>query len=176
MVLADAEIKWFISSFPREDQALGPLAPHRLLSSFLFIQNKAAHFDRGPISRSPTSDNNMINTSTHIARTARTLTSGLGLLLILLFFLSHAPTACATGCFKADGSTSHDDEWPCDPDADTSLCCGAADYCLGSVMCLDTGSDNRLSLQGCTNSSWPDACNPVCPGTSAFWAPFSLER
>lgn len=87
-------------------------------------------------------------------------------LCLLLLLLGHVPAASATGCFKADGSTSHDDEWPCDPDADTSLCCGAADYCLGSVMCLDTGTDNRLSLQGCTNSSWPEACNPMCPGTS----------
>lgn len=89
-------------------------------------------------------------------------------LLLFVLILSHVPTASTTGCFKADGSTSHDDEWPCDPDADTSLCCGATDYCLGSVMCLDTGADNMLSLQGCTNSSWPEACNPMCPGTSEY--------
>lgn len=77
----------------------------------------------------------------------------------------------ATGCYMSNGSASIDEQWPCNPSAEASICCGVLDYCLGSVMCMDTSADNKLSVQGCTDSAWPAACNPICPGMSTSFVP-----
>lgn len=77
----------------------------------------------------------------------------------------------ATGCYMSNGSASIDEQWPCNPSAEASICCGVLDYCLGSVMCMDTSADNKLSVQGCTDSAWSAACNPICPGMSTSFVP-----
>lgn len=69
--------------------------------------------------------------------------------LLPLFFTS----AVATGCYMPNGSASIDEQWPCNPNAEASICCGVLDYCLGSVMCMDTSADNSFSIQGCTDST-----------------------
>lgn len=95
-------------------------------------------------------------------------------LLLVAFYSIPILLIEAKGCYTPDGSASDDSKWPCNPDADTSLCCDAADYCLDSLLCLNTGADNLLSLQGCTNPTWPVACNPICPGASTSILQFEI--
>lgn len=114
----------------------------------------------------PVQRNALLNLHTHmrerrIFRMLRFNTLLIESSLILLF-----TPVVATGCHMPNGSASIDEQWPCNPSAEASICCGVLDYCLGSVMCIDAGADNQFSIQGCTDVSWPGACNPICPGTS----------
>ena len=47
------------------------------------------------------------------------------------------------------------DGWyPCNANASNSTCCGGVNFCLSNGLCLDGGSNNFFSIQGCTGPSW----------------------
>lgn len=60
------------------------------------------------------------------------------------------------------------DPWvPCDPEAEVSACCSSGDYCMSNGLCMDSGSNNCLTQQGCTDSGWSTPCNNYCSGPSS---------
>ena len=68
----------------------------------------------------------------------------------------------ARPCYRYGGETVDPDLVPCNPDAPTSVCCSANDFCLSNGICLDAGADNDYTLQGCTDRDWGEPCRKIC--------------
>ena len=61
-------------------------------------------------------------------------------------------------CYFHDGASAHD--FPCDPEADTSSCCGS-DWICGTNLFCESGDGTGTRVVGsCTDRSWE---NPACP-------------
>jgi len=83
--------------------------------------------------------------------------------------------ACLAMCYYPSGKEAPRDI-PCDPNAQTSLCCGGHDFgvaCLDNNLCL--GPTGKILRGSCTDSTWdsPD-CPSYCqrePPPIAIWEP-----
>lgn len=94
------------------------------------------------------------------------------LLLLLYCFLTVADTGAS--CCYPNGMPAKSDS-PCDPDAETSGCCGSGTFCLDNGLCLGTGI---LSRGSCTDPNWgalcPQACKEENPGGGMSMSPCSI--
>src|ERR1700748_871800 len=52
----------------------------------------------------------------------------------------------------------------CNASAAISACCSTLDLCLSNGLCVDTGTDNALAVEGCTDQNWGPPCVHVCLG------------
>ena len=84
-----------------------------------------------------------------------------------------AAYAVAT-CYKPDGSVSK--FFPCNLDAAISPCCNDVDFCMSNGLCLNGGSDNAFTLQGCTDPSWRAPCAKICDGPMRRWTLYHAAR
>ncbi|KAK0701726.1 hypothetical protein B0T26DRAFT_528423 [Lasiosphaeria miniovina] len=64
-------------------------------------------------------------------------------------------------CFNAN-SLPEPGLLPCIPGIRISPCCASGDLCLSNGLCLDTGSDNGFTTQGCTDQDWGSPCVSNC--------------
>ncbi|KND91078.1 hypothetical protein TOPH_04344 [Tolypocladium ophioglossoides CBS 100239] len=87
-------------------------------------------------------------------------------LTLLLISLWADWTQSAATCYDLAGKVNTA-LYPCDTSADVSPCCGPVDFCLSNGLCLDAGSNNGLTQQGCTSQDWHSPCAKHCPGTTA---------
>ncbi|KAI9869303.1 MAG: hypothetical protein M1813_000092 [Trichoglossum hirsutum] len=83
----------------------------------------------------------------------------------------HLPSASAQTCYGVGGSIALG-ATPCNPSSSThSACCHNVDYCLTNGLCFDSGGDNLLSRQSCTDQSWnSQACPQYCMGDLGDYA------
>ncbi|KAI9786290.1 MAG: hypothetical protein M1816_008099 [Peltula sp. TS41687] len=63
-------------------------------------------------------------------------------------------------CYAVNGDTI--DLTVCDATATVSRCCSPDDFCVDNGLCLDAGSDNLWSVQGCTDYFWKGPCRKYC--------------
>ncbi|KAL8674293.1 MAG: hypothetical protein Q9168_001286 [Polycauliona sp. 1 TL-2023] len=83
--------------------------------------------------------------------------SRLSFLAVYLFL--HIVHAQLKTCFYFGGESSVD--FPCDPEAETSACCGGDWICGTNLYCESKDGDR---YQGsCTDSNWDMNNNPACP-------------
>ena len=82
--------------------------------------------------------------------------------------------AAESKCYRLDGSINNDD-FPCNPSADHSICCGSGWACLENGLCQNTLHSNSELPEGtnwlgtCTDISWNSTeCLNKCDGGSFF--------
>jgi hypothetical protein len=86
-----------------------------------------------------------------------------------LISLYHLVTAAVT-CYDPNGKPLTGAGWEnytnvvCDTTAAVSICCSPNDNCLSNGLCFNTGADNYLSFQGCTDPNWGAPCHKFCSG------------
>lgn len=83
-------------------------------------------------------------------------------LSFLLFpvLLLHIANAQLKQCYYLGGQSSSTD-YPCNPEAETSTCCGGDWICGTNLYCESQAGDR---YQGsCTDSKWDINNNPACP-------------
>lgn len=83
------------------------------------------------------------------------------LCFIALFFGSLLHVASAQSiqlkpCYGWDGSSSNN--FPCNPEANVSACCGGGSMCMTNIYCKNPSG--LLVVGACTDRSWND---PACP-------------
>lgn len=66
------------------------------------------------------------------------------------------------------------DLYPCDATAEVSPCCSGLDFCLSNGLCLDAGSNNGFTQQGCTSKGWDFPCRQYCPNSAGKAGTFRL--
>lgn len=98
---------------------------------------------------------------------------------VLFFWISFLPFLCfsilqlvasisAQTCYYPDGSEATGNR-PCNTSTTYSACCSTTDYCLTNGLCFDAGSNNYMTRDSCTDSSWKsNYCPQFCQtsGTS----------
>lgn len=82
-------------------------------------------------------------------------------LLLYALLLSSVMLRAAATCYDYDGKEMKD-VFPCDATADVSQCCSKNDFCLSNGLCLDAGSNNGFTQQGCTSKGWDFPCQKYC--------------
>ncbi|CAL8574647.1 hypothetical protein XPA_000602 [Xanthoria parietina] len=63
-------------------------------------------------------------------------------------------------CYKYGGEISPD--FPCNPEAETSACCGQRYICRTNLYC-ENNSDGDKRIGTCTDDKWDRNSNPACP-------------
>jgi hypothetical protein len=71
-------------------------------------------------------------------------------------------------CYDGVGAVREGD-YPCDPNAEVSICCGSGSVCLDNLYCVT--SDGSRASGTCTYRQWGTTGNPSCP-----CSPCKLER
>ncbi|KAL8891965.1 MAG: hypothetical protein Q9215_001076 [Flavoplaca cf. flavocitrina] len=80
--------------------------------------------------------------------------------LLFPLLLLHIANAQVKQCYYLGGRSSSTD-YPCNPEAETSTCCGGDWICGTNLYCESKGGDK---YQGsCTDSKWDINNNPACP-------------
>ncbi|KAH7176186.1 hypothetical protein EDB81DRAFT_706464 [Dactylonectria macrodidyma] len=88
------------------------------------------------------------------------------LVSVLLFLCSLSTSLAASKCYYPNGDEASD--FPCDPDADESVCCGGGlgSVCLSNKLCL--GSNGNTVRGSCTEEDWASSeCAMYCLGADA---------
>ncbi|KAH8881898.1 hypothetical protein GQ53DRAFT_754038 [Thozetella sp. PMI_491] len=86
--------------------------------------------------------------------------------LALLFACVFLSFGAGQVCYDATGSADKN-LLPCNPNDKISPCCSISDVCLSNGLCLDLGSDNSFTTQGCTDQSWASPCISNCKASTA---------
>ncbi|KPM36212.1 hypothetical protein AK830_g10347 [Neonectria ditissima] len=85
------------------------------------------------------------------------------LTFVLLFICSLQSCFAASQCYYPNGAKSND--FPCDPDADESVCCGGGlgSVCLSNKLCQ--GANGNTVRGSCTDQNWSSLeCPMFCLG------------
>lgn len=84
---------------------------------------------------------------------------------------THTRVALGKKCYYVDGTEAGID-YPCNPDAENSFCCGMSPWgfaCLENGLCQS--EDGKIVRGSCTDKTWKsDACTKLCMS----WCPLSL--
>lgn len=99
--------------------------------------------------------------SSHFNKTSMMFRTKHSLLLLFgsLLHIANAQISGVKPCYAADGGASPD--FPCNPEADVSACCGGGWRCRTNLFCEATdGVDVRGT---CTDRNWANSNNPACP-------------
>ena len=93
-------------------------------------------------------------------RARRELTFSVATLHQYLGYMRYTNKGVSGTCYALNGdSLSSFDVIACDPTAIVSRCCPSAVFCVDNALCLNAGSDNLWSIQGCTGSCWNAPCH-----------------
>ncbi|KAI4108349.1 MAG: hypothetical protein LQ339_002250 [Xanthoria mediterranea] len=82
------------------------------------------------------------------------------LFFLLLPLLLQKADAQLKQCYKYGGNSSPD--FPCNPEAETSACCGQGYICRTNLYCEDS-NDGAKYAGTCTDSNWDLNNDPACP-------------
>ncbi|KAH7121730.1 hypothetical protein B0J13DRAFT_512381 [Dactylonectria estremocensis] len=88
------------------------------------------------------------------------------LVSVFLFLCSLSTTLAASQCYYPNGDKASD--FPCDPDADESVCCGGGlgSVCMSNKLCL--GSNGNTVRGSCTEKDWASSeCAMYCLGADS---------
>ena len=77
--------------------------------------------------------------------------------LYLLYLLLRPSNAQIKPCYTYDGQSSPD--FPCDPEADVSSCCGGGWRCITNLIC----KKDVTVIGTCTDRRWAESNDPSCP-------------
>lgn len=95
-----------------------------------------------------------------LIRSASTACIMFRLFFLLLPLLLQKADAQLKQCYKYGGNSSPD--FPCNPEAETSACCGQGYICRTNLYCEDS-NDGAKYAGTCTDSNWDLNNDPACP-------------